>query len=94
MGAVPMSGKGSHCPPCSADCGKIGCGGKFHCANGPGLGGPCRGCVRVTKFKPESESLFDSLGNWQSLSGAGPGCASDLSFTGNQDSSNFTSWEI
>ena len=48
----------------------------------------------MTSLGSESESSFNSLRNWQSLDGAGPVCGSDFSFTGNMDSSNFTSWEI
>ena len=48
----------------------------------------------MTSPESESESLFDMLRNWWSLNGAGPGCASDFSFAGNIDSSNFTSQEV
>ena len=88
VGAMPMSGKFT-CDPLGGVGGSIGWGSSALGANGPGLVGPIRGWSRVINPGSESESVFDSLKNWQSLEGA-----SDISFTGNINSLNFTSQEI
>ena len=52
------------------------------CADWPGLGGLVGGWASLTRSSPdESDSLLDS-GIWQLLDGAGPGCASVISFAG------------
>ena len=101
-GAVSMSGKGALKLP-GAQGGAMGVLGGWvlwgNCAvcldaDWPGLGGLVAGWARLTRSSPnESDSLSDS-GIWQSLNGARTGCAHFNSFTGNEVSSNFTSWEI
>ena len=64
VGDKPTSGKGTLCPSGGASGIGGGCVCDCHGAGGPGLVGPCWGWFRLTKSKPESESMSDSLGNW------------------------------
>ena len=96
-GAVSISGKGVLEP-----CGALGNGGLRGLvlwelgpsADWPGLGAIVGGWARLTMSSLDELDLLSDSGIWQSLNGARIDCINFDSFTGNQDSLNFTSWEI